>query len=167
MRPRALLAGALAAALLVTTLALVGAASGGDDRRVGGPLRWSGEVIAFRHPNLPTDYVVTGRVRDDSLRRLRLVARDDIRVVDERGRALPTSAVFTQTFGHGLFDPTRMPQARLPERELMRIGDVGRFDPGDELPVTISWRERPDGPRATRIEYPGGSLAIPVSSRSG
>jgi hypothetical protein len=158
MRARALIAAAVVAAL-AATLVLVAVASGGDDD--AGPLRWSGRVLAFRHPSLPTDHVVTGTLRDESLQRLRLVARDDIKVVDAHGEPLPTAAVFTKTFGHGLFDPTRTPYARLPERELMRIGDVARFDPGDELPVTISWREQPGGRAGARIAYPGGTLSIP------
>jgi hypothetical protein len=162
MRRRLL--GAVGAALvlggtvLVLALASDGAGASADD---SGPLRWSGEVVAFAHPTLPTDHVVSGTLRDVSMRPVRIVARDDIRVVDAHGRELPTSAVFTQTFGHGLFDPTRLPEARLPERELMRIGDVGRFTPGDELPVTISWRQAPGAEPAARIEYPGGTLAVP------
>jgi len=160
----ALAAGALA---LGIGLLAVGAASGGDGGGDAGPLRWSGEVVSFAHPTLRTDHVVSGRLRDTSMRPLRVVARADIRVVDAHGRALPTSAVFTQTFGHGLFDPTRLPEARLPERELMRIGDVGRFRPGDELPVTISWREEPGRAPGARIVYPGGSLSIPPASAPG
>jgi hypothetical protein len=160
MRLRALVAGTIAAAL-VAGLLIVAVASGGDGDGSAGPLAWKGDVLSFRHPTLATDHVVSGRVRDDSLKQLRIVARDDIRVVDAQGRELPTAAVFTQTFGHGLFDPTRMPYARLPERELMRIGDVGRFEPGGELPVTVSWREAPGGPEGVRIAYPGGTLSIP------
>ncbi|UGS34052.1 hypothetical protein [Capillimicrobium parvum] len=153
---------ALPAALAVGTgLLVVSVASGGGD---AGPLRWSGPVVSFTHPTLPTDHIVSGRLRDTSMRPMRVVARRDIRVVDVHGRDLPASAVFTQTFGHGLFDPTRLPEARLPERELMRIGDVGRFQPGDELPVTVSWRDEHGSAPAARIAYPGGSLAIPEES---
>jgi hypothetical protein len=160
---RAMIAGVLAVALGAGVVAVAAGGGESDRDRAGqaGPLRWSGKVLSFQHPTLETDHVVSGKVRLEALERLRLVAREDIRVVAADGSALPTAAVFTQTFGHGLFDPTRLPEARLPERELMRIGDVGRFAPGDELPVTISWREAPDGQRADRIAYPGGSLPIP------
>jgi hypothetical protein len=162
---RGALAALLAALALGAGLLVVSVASGGDGAGDDtGPLRWSGRVVSFTHPTLPTDHVVSGRLRDTSMRSLRVVARKDIRVVDGHGRDLPASAVFTQTFGHGLFDPTRLPEARLPERELMRIGDVGRFQPGDELPVTVSWRVEPGAARAARIVYPGGSLAIPAES---
>jgi hypothetical protein len=161
---RAVLAGVLAAALAGAIVAV--AAGGGGDTDggrggQGGPLRWSGKVLSFQHPTLETDHVVSGKVRLEALEPLRLVARDDITAVAADGTELPTSAVFTQTFGHGLFDPTRLPEARLPERELMRIGDVGRLRPGDEIPLTVSWRERDGAPRASRIAYPGGSLPIP------
>jgi hypothetical protein len=154
---RGLLAGALAAVLAVVILNV---ARAGDGESRTGPLEWTGEVVAFRHPTLETDRVVSGKVRHEGLEVLRVVAREDIHVVAQDGTELPTAAVFTQTFGHGLFDPTRLPEARLPERELMRIGDVGRFEPGDALPLTVSWREKPGGPAGARIAYPGGSLPI-------
>ena len=160
MRARLLLAGAVAVALAVGVFA-AGALGEDEDHAAGGPLHWTGKVVSFQHPTLETDHVVSGKVRLDGLKVLRVVAREDLRVIAEDGTELPTSAVFTQTFGHGLFDPTRMPEARLPERELMRIGDVGRFEPGDELPVTISWREEEGAPHAARIAYPGGALPIP------
>ena len=158
---RGLLAGILAAALAVALLGV--ARAGGGDRETPrtGPLRWTGKVHAFQHPTLPTDHVVTGKVRLDGLEPLRVVARSEITAVAADGTELPTSAVFTQTFGHGLFDPTRMPEARLPERELMRIGDVGRLEPGDALPLTVSWRQEDGAPAAARLVYPGGSLEIP------
>lgn len=160
MRRRTALAGALAAALALAILGVARAGGGDGSGERTGPLRWTGEVVAFAHPTLPGDHVVSGRVTLDALEPLRVVARD-IEVVAADGTPLPTSAVFTQTFGHGLFDPTRMPEARLPERELMRIGDVGRFEPGDVLPLTVSWREEPGAPAGARIAYPGGSLAMP------
>ena len=154
---RGLLAGVIAAVLAV---AILNVARAGDGESRTGPLRWTGKVVSFQHPTLSTDHVVSGKVRNEGLEPLRVVAREEIRVVAADGSELPTSAVFTQTFGHGLFDPTRLPEARLPERELMRIGDVGRLEPGDALPLTVSWREQPGGPEGVRIRYPGGSLAV-------
>lgn len=159
-RPRLALVALLAAGAVA--VAIVGLASGGEDATAdSGPLSWAQKPIAFTHPTLPTDHIVAGTLRNDGLERLRIVAMRDIRVRAADGTALETTVVFSKTFGHGLFDPTRVPEARLPERELMRIGDVGLLEPGKELPVTIAWRERPGGPHGARVAYPGGSLEIP------
>lgn len=162
--------GALAVALVglgALTLAVTATSGGKSGSPDSGPLLWAGKPVEFTHPNLPNDHIVAGRLRNRTLKPLRIVARDDIRVRSADGQTLPTAAVFSQTFGRGLFNPTRLPQDRLPERELMRIGDVGFIEPGKELPLTVSWREEPGGPRGSRVQYPGGSLAIPSVTSAG
>jgi hypothetical protein len=153
-------AGVLAAVALAAVLV---AALGGGEARSGdaGPLQWSGAPVAFVPETLPQDRIVTGKVRNGALEGLRLDSRRDVRVVGSDGRALPATVVFTQTYGHSLFSPARVPVGRLPEFERARIGNVGRFRPGDVRPFTVAWREPPGAPAAVRIEYKGGVLAIP------
>jgi hypothetical protein len=152
------LAAVTAAALLGARTSATGSASG--------PLRWEPGAFSFAHETIAGDYVASGAVRNTSGKPVRLVATRNVKVVDADGTPLRSAAVFSNTVGHGLFDPTRLPPARLPEQELRRIGEVGLVAPGKPLPLTVSWHEEPGGPHAARIEYRGGSLPVPDERRA-
>jgi hypothetical protein len=153
----ALAVAALAAAALVVAGTVGSTASESSD----GALTWSEGAFSFEHETLAGDWIATGQIENGSREPIRIVATRDVKIVDSEGRELRSAAVFSNTVGHGLFDPTRVPEARLPEEELRRIGDVAALAPGEALPLTVSWHEETGGSRADRIEYPGGSLPIP------
>jgi hypothetical protein len=102
---------------------------------------------------------VRGRVRNDSLRRVNLAAKD-LRLVADDGSTVEGSAVFLDTFLHGLYPPTREPRD-VSESELRRTGRLARIEPGKSVPLTVSWRLREGADRPVRIEYGGGSLPLP------
>jgi len=144
-----LAAGVLAAA--------VGCGGGGGD---AGPLRWKGKPRVFEPKGLPRDRVLSGRVSNESLRRVDLSA-GDLALRDEQGRRVPGSATFLYAFVHGLYPPTREPK-RLPDAELLRTGRIARILPGKSVPLTVSWRGQPDRGRPVRLDYGRGSLEIPA-----
>ena len=148
-----LLAAAIAAAALPS-------ACGDGDGLEGGDLAWVRDPKVFREPDLPRDRVLVGTVRNDSLRRIKVVA-GDVRAVDADGRALRGNATFVKGYIHALYPPTRPPPGGLPESELQRLGKEVRLDPGGTAPLSIAWRVPRGSKRPVRIDYGAGFLPIP------
>jgi hypothetical protein len=148
------------ASVALAALALALAACGGGGAGPGsGALRWEQEPTIVRSAALPDDQVVSGTVRNDSLRELNLAAAK-VRLLDGTGKRVPGVAVFLESFAHGLFPPTRGPFPR-PAAEDARIGLIARVKPGAKLPFTVAWR-LPEGVSApVRIDYGLGWLPIP------
>jgi hypothetical protein len=148
---------AAVAAALALSLAAGGCGSDGDS---AGELKWDGKPSVMRHPTLPADHILTGAVRNDGLRPLRLEARD-LRLVDAEGRKVNATAVFLRGYLHSLYPPTRPPAGGVPEREQQRIGRVLKLEPGKTAPLTLSWRLAPGAGPPVRADYGTGSLPIP------
>ena len=94
---------------LIVGLALVSLAAAGcgeDDDVGGGDLVWESKPRVFVNPSLPDDRILTGEVRNDSLERIELVARD-LEVRSAEGARLESAAIFAQTFGRGVFPQNR------------------------------------------------------------
>ena len=147
----------LALAAAVAALAVAGC--GGAERAGGGgsgPLVWTAPPVEFTPETLPGERILTGQLRNEGLRRLR-VDLPDLRIRDAAGDAVKAQPIFLQTFGKSLWSPVREP-AQLPETELVRTGRIAWLDPGETVPFTIAWR-KPAAP--ARIEYDGGWVPIP------
>jgi len=144
----------------VASLALALAACGGGGEGPGsGALRWDEDPTIVRPPSLPKDQVVSGTVRNDSLRELNLTAAK-VRLLDGTGKRVPGVTVFLESFAHGLFPPTRGPFPR-PAAEQARIGLIARVKPGAKLPFTVAWRLPEGVSPPVRIDYGLGWLPIP------
>jgi hypothetical protein len=154
------------ARLGVTVLALaLPVAACGQERDLGaGRLVWAKSPVLVRATNLPTDRVLIGTVRNNSLRPLRLVARD-LRVRDARGRMVSAFAQFAAAFVHGLYGAYQRPDP-LPEEELRRLGLLVRIDPGRTAPLVVSYRLRPRLAMPLAVDYGQGSLPIPLRAVS-
>lgn len=148
----------LRAVALVALLALAGC--GGEDEGAAGDLVWEKDPTVFTPPNLPNDRILSGRVKNDSLRTVEIDAAD-LRLVDAQGDRLDASAVFLETFAHQLFPPTREPAGGIPESELIRLGVKARMEPGAVVPLTMSWRQGEGVEAPVRIEAGGSSLPLP------
>jgi hypothetical protein len=145
--------------LLVASLhAAAGCGGGGDGAAQGGsgPLVWTEPPLRFTPETLPGDSIVTGKLRNEGLRRLR-VDLPDLRVRDADGDDVAAQPIFLQTFGKSLWSPGRGPE-QLPESELLRTGRIAWLDPGETVPFTVAWRGRA---APTRIEYDGGWVPVP------
>jgi len=148
----------------VLVLALVVAAAGlaagcGDDEAARDQLDWVDTPNVIVPPALKSDRILRGDVRNDSGEPVRLEA-SKVRVYDARGRRLKASATFAAGYLHSLYPPTRGPKT-LPDTELERLGRIAKIEAGDTGQITVSWRERPGGGAAARIDYGSGSLRIP------
>ena len=152
MRRRLALVCALALVLPVATVAMAG---NGDDPI--GPLRWSGDAQTFTHPALRDDRILTGTLRNDGLRRVR-VDIADVRMLAADGSVVPAQPVFLQAFGKSLWSPGRGPDV-MPDTELLRTGRIAFLRPGEKVPLTVAWHARDGEP--VRVDWGGGSLRVP------
>jgi hypothetical protein len=136
---------------------LAGGCGGGGGAGAGsGPLVWSEPPMVFTPETTPGDRILTGKLRNDGLRRVR-VDLPDLRVRAADGADVAAQPVFLQTFGKSLWSPGRGPAQR-PETELLRTGRIAWLEPGETVPFTLAWRA-PDAP--ARIEYDGGWVGVP------
>ena len=110
---------------------------------------------------LPRDRILSGKVRNESLRPLQLSA-GELRLLDRSGKRVQASVVFLRTYVHGLYPPSRRPK-RLPESELRRTGQKAVIQPGKTAPLTVSWHQRAGGDPAARLDFGTGALGIPRS----
>jgi len=147
-----------AAALALAALLLAGGC-GGDSGPAREQLEWLDTPTVVVPPQLETDRILRGDVRNESDDPLRIEAAK-VRVYDDRGRRLKASATFAAGYLHSLYPPTRGP-ASLPDSELERLGRIARIEPGKTAQVTVSWREPAGRSTAARIDYGPGSLRIP------
>ena len=146
-------------AVLLAALAGVAGGCGRDGEAAQGQLDWVDTPSVVVPPQLKTDRILRGDVRNESGEAVRLEA-SKVRVYDTRGRRLKASATFAAGYLHSLYPPTRGPKT-LPDTELERLGRIVRIDAGDTAQITVSWREGRGGRGAARIEYGSGSLRIP------
>jgi hypothetical protein len=149
------------AAGLVLAAALAAAGCGGSDGEVAGkgsgPLKWAAEPLLFTPETLPGDRILTGRLRNDSVRRVR-VDLPQVRMLAADGDRVKATPVFLQTFGKTLWSPGRGPE-QLPDSELVRTGRIAFLRPGEEVPLTVAWHAA-DGKPAV-VDYGEGSLRVP------
>jgi hypothetical protein len=144
----------------VVVAALLGGSVGcGREGGDVGELKWEGRPLLFTPKGLSDDRILSGRLRNDSLRRVDLEARQ-LTLVDRVGHRIRTNAVFLTGFVHGLYPPTRE-RGRVPDSELLRTGRIARILPEKSAPVTVSWRSRGGQPPPVRLDYPGGFLPVP------
>jgi len=151
-----------AAAVAAVALALVLLAGrGGDGATAQAPVRlaWQGTPQLIEVEGMPSDRILAGRVRNTSLRPVD-VSVDRIEIVDARGRRLKSTARFLAGFAHGLYPPAQ--QVKPPGRfERTRLGEIATMKPGQELPLTLSWRVPPGGAAPTEVRFGGGALPLP------
>ena len=145
---------ALALAAIVLAAGCGGGGGGGDS---AGDLVWVEQPRLLEHPTLPDDRVLTGRVRNDSLRRLELES-SAIEVLDARGEPIAARAIFLEGYVKPLESRNRPSQETDAERRRRGVEVV--LEAGASAPLTVSWREASDR-RASRIDYGAGSLPLP------
>jgi hypothetical protein len=153
-----------ALAVLLVLVAALGVGGCGDDSGPGrDQLTWIDTPDVVVPPNLKTDRILRGDVRNGSKDKLRIEA-SKVRVYDDHGRRLEASATFAAGYLHSLYPPTRGPSS-LPDYELERLGKIATIGAGKTAQITVSWRE-PGGRRtAARIDYGSGSLRIPAEAK--
>jgi hypothetical protein len=145
--------GAVLIAVAITALVL---SDGGAGDEGAGDLAWARSPRVFTPESLPQDRVLSARLKNDSLRSIRLSV-DELRLEDVDGRTVDSTAVFLDSFVHGLYPPTRQP-AQVPESELRRTGRLAVLKPGASVPLTVAWRRAASVGPPVRLDYGAGTL---------
>jgi hypothetical protein len=153
----ALAAGVVAAAAAAILGIVLLAAGDGAKKPAGraGSLIWAQQPKLIYPPDLPSDRILYGQVRNDSLRDLRLRALD-LRVLDRGGRSLKSDARFLQAYAHGLYGAFPVKQD-IGDYERRRLGIVLTLKPGRTAPLTVAWHGR--GARTVQI----GEVRLPIA----
>lgn len=151
---------------LVVALCVMGstlaAGCGGDSAKGSGELRWDKRPRVIVPPDLPGDRIMTGTVRNYSLKPIYVVARQ-VRLRTAKGRYVKGAVMLLSSFLHGLYSPTQYKDPRdAGGFEASRTGAAINLGPGQTMPLTVSWHQPDISVRPARIEYGGGeSLPVP------
>ncbi len=153
-------AAAGAVALLAAVAVVLAVSPGGAGERPAGSggLVWERPPLLVVPQALPNDRILTGQVRNDSLRVIAIRARD-VRVIDGQGARVRAAAIFLSSYAHRL-PPFNRPDV-VPTREQRLKGIVARIEPGRRVPLTVSWHVPKRSQPPVRVELANASLPIP------
>jgi hypothetical protein len=149
----------LVACLLVTGLLVTGCGRDEGASSGGATVAWADKPLVVRQPELPDDTIVSGRLRNESGRELSLDA-SDVRLLDEDGKAVRSTARFALAVSHSLYPPGDGPSENpRPLRE--RLGEVATVAPGKSVPLVVSWRVGSGEKPPVRVDLGEASLTLP------
>lgn len=144
----------------LAALALALGGCGDSGRQAGGDLVWATRPHVYRQAN---DRVLTGMVRNTTIQRLEIAAKD-LRMLDADGDRIPASATFAAGYLHGSYPPTRVPkEERVAEDR--RLGLTVSLAPGAQSRLTLGWRQPRGTRRPVRVVY--GNTVLPVPRADG
>jgi hypothetical protein len=154
---------AIAAAVLLLAgvggLLLVGERDGATQAATAdAQLQWKSKPNLILVPSMPRDRILTGKVRNASLRAVGLES-ERVQILDAAGHRLKATALFAQHFSHGLY-PWSM-HVKGSKFERRRTGKIATIKPGQDVPLTLSWRVGAGGSEPVEVRFDGGSLALP------
>jgi len=144
----------------VGALLLLGDRDGGPTQAATGTarLQWKEKQSLILVPSMPQDRILTGQLRNASLHSVDLDT-EKVRILDGEGRALRSTALFSQHFSHGLYPWSWHVKGSKFERA--RIGKIVTIKPGQAAPLTLSWRVPAGGSEPVEVRFDGGSLTLP------
>ena len=121
-------------------------------------LQWKAKPSLILVPSMPRDRILSGNVRNASLRPVDLET-DRVQILDAAGHRLKATALFAHHFSHGLY-PWSM-HVKGSKFERRRIGESATIKPGQAVPLTLSWRVPEGGSQPVEVRFDGGSLDLP------
>ncbi len=121
-------------------------------------LQWKEKPDLILVPELPRDRILTGQLRNASLRAVDLDT-ERVQILDAKGHPLKATALFAQSFSHGLY-PWSM-NVKGSKFERRRIGKIATIKPGQAVPLTLSWRVPQGGSEPVEVRFDGGTLSLP------
>lgn len=121
-------------------------------------LQWKTKPNLILVPELPRDRILTGSIRNASLRAVDLES-ERVQILDAAGHRLAATALFAQGFSHGLYPWSMHVKGSKSERR--RIGKIATIKPGQDVPLTLSWRVAAGGSEPVEVRFDGGTLALP------
>lgn len=146
-------------AVAFVAIAVVAGRSGDGQEKGYGRVTWERRPLVFKVKTLPRDRILSGRLRNDSLKEVDLTARKDLELLDRRGRPVAHTAIFAEGYSRDIYPPRD--RRLLPDSDQVRLGYKAKLKPGQSRPITLAWRV-PSADRApVRVRLPGGVLALP------
>ena len=162
-RPSAMRWGLAAIVLLaagVGALLLLGERDGGTTQAATdtAQLQWKEKPSLILVPELPRDRILTGQLRNASLRAVDLDT-ERVQILDAAGHACAPPRCSPSSFSHGLY-PWSM-NVKGSKFERRRTGKIATIKPGQAVPLTLSWRVPQGGSEPVEVRFDGGTLALP------
>jgi hypothetical protein len=148
----------LATAAVIAAAVVAAAGCGGDD---GPRAEWGDKPVVVRHPELPGDRLLIGRVRNSSGKELRL-DNGAVRVLDGDGRLVRTTVRFNLSAAHGLYSPLDEPGKR-PRFERERLGDAATLLPGRSVPLVVAWHAGAPAHAPAKVDLGPATLDVPAA----
>ena len=140
-------------------LLLLGDRDGATQAATGNAqLQWKTKPSLILVPELPRDRILSGSVRNASLRAVDLET-ERVQILDAAGHRLKATALFAHHFSHGLYPWSMHVKGSRFERR--RIGKIATIKPGQDVPLTLSWRVAAGGAEPVEVRFDGGTLALP------
>jgi hypothetical protein len=157
-RTRLTVAVALAAAAALAGVLVLVRGAGGDASR----LAWKGTPTLVQS-SAPTDRILYGELRNDSLENVNLRYRD-VRVLDADRHEVQSAVRFIAAFAHGLYPWSLRPKDP-GDFERRRLGEIATLKPGQSAPITLSWRVPTGAPQPVTVDFGTIELALPRGGR--
>jgi hypothetical protein len=126
-----------AAVASLAALALAAAAGACGNADDAPRASWDGAAAVAPHPEIPTDRIATGRIRNDGGDELRLSV-NQARALDVHGMPVRATIRFAAGVTHSLYPPRDAPREN-PREQQERLGDAATIEPGESAPLTIAW----------------------------
>jgi hypothetical protein len=149
-----------AAGLAALALAGVAGGCGGGDEANSAKAAWVGTPAVAPHPEIPTDRIATGRIRNDGGSELKLFV-NQARVLDARGTPVRATVRFAAGVTHSLYPPRDGPKEN-PLQQQERLGDAALIPPGETAPLTIAWHAGTADRKPVKVDL--GPVQVPIPS---
>jgi hypothetical protein len=121
----------------LAALALAAVAGCGSNDADAPRAAWDGAPAVAPHPEIPTDRIATGRIKNEGDKELRLSV-DQANALDAHGAPVRATIRFAAGVTHSLYPPRDAPLEN-PRRQQERLGDAATIEPGATTPLTIAW----------------------------
>jgi hypothetical protein len=121
----------------LTALALAAVAGCGSGAADAPKAAWDGAPAVAPHPEIPTDRIATGRIKNEGGEELRLSVVQ-AQALDAHGTPVRATIRFAAGVTHALYPPRDGPLEN-PRRQQERLGDAATIEPGGSAPLTVAW----------------------------
>jgi len=126
----------LAVASLTAALALATAGCGNNAEDTP-KAAWDGPPAVAPHPEIPSDRIATGRIKNEGDGELRLSVTQ-AQALDAHGTPVRATIRFAAGVTHSLYPPRDGPLEN-PRQQQERLGDAATIEPGATAPLTVAW----------------------------
>jgi hypothetical protein len=121
----------------LAALTLAAATGCGNNDTDAPKAAWDGAPAVAPHPEIPTDRLATGRIKNEGAAELRLSVTQ-AQALDAHGTPVRATIRFAAGVTHSLYPPRDGPLEN-PRQQQERLGDAATIEPGGTAPLTVAW----------------------------